>query len=42
MTLQEGLSAKVQMLIRNSVEEVFAAFVDPAITTRFWFTRSSE
>ncbi len=29
------------MLIRRPVEEVFNAFVDPAVTTRFWFTRSS-
>lgn len=32
---------KVQMLIRRPVAEVFEAFVDPAITTRFWFTKSS-
>ncbi len=30
------------MLIRRPVGEVFEAFVDPAITTRFWFTRSSS
>ncbi len=29
------------MLIRKPVAEVFEAFVDPAITTKFWFTRSS-
>jgi uncharacterized protein YndB with AHSA1/START domain len=29
------------MLIRRPVEEVFNAFVDPAVTTIFWFTRSS-
>lgn len=29
------------MLIRRPVAEVFEAFVDPAITTRFWFTKSS-
>ena len=29
------------MLIRRPVEDVFNAFVDPAITTRFWFSRSS-
>lgn len=29
------------MLIRKPVAEVFEAFVDPAITTRFWFTKSS-
>ncbi len=33
--------AVVQMLIRKPVREVFEAFVDPAITTRFWFTKSS-
>ncbi len=30
-----------QMLIRRPVAEVYEAFVDPAITTKFWFTRSS-
>jgi uncharacterized protein YndB with AHSA1/START domain len=29
------------MLIRRPVGEVFEAFVDPAITTQFWFTKSS-
>ncbi len=29
------------MLIRRPVEEVFNAFVDPAVTTQFWFTRAS-
>jgi uncharacterized protein YndB with AHSA1/START domain len=29
------------MLIRRPVEEVFAAYIDPAITTKFWFTKSS-
>jgi uncharacterized protein YndB with AHSA1/START domain len=29
------------MLIRRSPAEVFNAFVDPAITTKFWFTKSS-
>src|SRR5512144_919116 len=33
--------AKAEMLIRKPVAEVFEAFVDPAVTTRFWFTRSS-
>ncbi|PWA09768.1 polyketide cyclase [Pueribacillus theae] len=32
---------KTEMLIRKPVEEVFEAFIDPAITTRFWFTKSS-
>lgn len=29
------------MLIRRPVAEVYRAFVDPAVATRFWFTRSS-
>ncbi len=29
------------MLIRRPVAAVFEAFVNPAITTKFWFTRSS-
>ncbi|MFT3823404.1 MAG: SRPBCC family protein [Chitinophagaceae bacterium] len=33
--------AKAAMLIRRPVEEVFEAFVNPAITTRFWFTKST-
>jgi uncharacterized protein YndB with AHSA1/START domain len=28
-------------LIRRPVEEVFEAFIDPSVTTKFWFTRSS-
>lgn len=32
---------KTGMLIRKPVAEVFEAFVNPDITTRFWFTRSS-
>jgi len=33
--------AKAQMIIRRPVAEVFEAFVDPAITSRFWFSKSS-
>jgi len=33
--------AKAAMLIRRPVPEVFEAFVEPAITTRFWFTKST-
>ena len=29
------------MLIRRPVAEVFAAFVDPVVTTKFWFTQGS-
>lgn len=33
--------AKAAMLIRGPVRKVFAAFTDPAITSRFWFTKGS-
>ena len=33
--------AKTEMLIRRPVAEVFEAFIDPAVTTKFWFTKSS-
>ena len=33
--------AKAEMLIRRPVAEVFEAFVDPAVTGKFWFSRSS-
>ncbi|MDP2857984.1 MAG: SRPBCC family protein [Bacillota bacterium] len=41
MALQNAPIAKAQMLIRRPVAEVFEAFCDPAVTTKFWFTRSS-
>lgn len=41
MTLENAPIVKAQMLIHKPVAEVFEAFVDPAITTRFWFTKSS-
>jgi uncharacterized protein YndB with AHSA1/START domain len=33
--------ATAGLLIRRPVADVFEAFVDPAITTRFWFTEAS-
>jgi uncharacterized protein YndB with AHSA1/START domain len=33
--------AKAEMLIRRGVEEVFDAFINPEITTKIWFTKSS-
>jgi uncharacterized protein YndB with AHSA1/START domain len=41
MRLSRTPVAKTGMLIRKPAAEVFAAFTDPAITTRFWFTKSS-
>ena len=32
---------ETQMLIRKPVSQVFQAFIDPKITTNFWFTKSS-
>lgn len=34
-------SVKAEMLIRKPAEEVFQAFIDPAITAKFWFTKGS-
>ncbi|MGN7178297.1 polyketide cyclase [Paenibacillus sp. FSL R5-0490] len=39
--LKEVSISKVEMLIRKPVKEVFDAFIDPSITTKFWFTKSS-
>lgn len=33
--------ARAEMLIRKPVAEVFEAFIDPAITANFWFTKGS-
>jgi len=33
--------SKTAMLIRRPVAEVFDAFINPNITTKFWFTKSS-
>jgi uncharacterized protein YndB with AHSA1/START domain len=41
MRVEHAPAAKAEMLIRRPVSEVFQAFVDPAITTKFWFTKSS-
>lgn len=41
LRLTQTPCAKTAMLIRRPVTEVFEAFIDPAITTKFWFTKSS-
>ncbi|MGG3455544.1 SRPBCC family protein [Paenibacillus rhizolycopersici] len=33
---------RAEMLIRKPVDEVFEAFINPEITTKFWFTKSSD
>jgi uncharacterized protein YndB with AHSA1/START domain len=39
--LKQVPSSKTGMLIRRPVAEVFEAFINPDITTKFWFTKSS-
>ncbi len=41
MEIHQVPIAKTEMLIRKPVSEVFEAFVNPAITSRFWFTKGS-
>lgn len=38
---QNSEQVETQMLIRKPVAQVFEAFIDPAITCNFWFTKSS-
>lgn len=42
MSIQHMSIARAEMLIRKPVAEVFEAFVNPAITSRFWFTKGSQ
>ena len=41
LQLKQVPATRTGMLIRRPVAEVFEAFVDPAITTKFWFTKGS-
>lgn len=41
MALSKPPVAKAGMLIRRPVAEVFEAFADPAITSKFWFSKGS-
>lgn len=41
MTTETKYFAKTEMLIRKPIEQVFQAFINPEITTKFWFTKSS-
>lgn len=36
-----SITVEAQMMIRKPVEVVFKAFIDPNITTKYWFTKSS-
>ncbi len=41
LQLKQVPIVKTGMLIRKPVAEVFEAFINPEITTKFWFTKSS-
>jgi len=41
LQLTEIPTAKSEMLIRKPVAAVFEAFINPEITARFWFTKST-
>ena len=41
MKSSDAPAVNVQMLIRRPAAEVFTAFIDPSITSRFWFTKGS-
>lgn len=41
MEIQRQPVARAELLIRKPVAEVFEAFVDPDLITRFWFDKSS-
>jgi uncharacterized protein YndB with AHSA1/START domain len=41
MTIHDVPVARTEMLIRKPVSEVFEAFVNPGVTSRFWFSKGS-
>ena len=41
MEITHAPVAKAEMLIRRPVADVFEAFIDPGITSKFWFTKGS-
>jgi uncharacterized protein YndB with AHSA1/START domain len=41
LTLTKPPVVTTDMLIRRPAAEVYEAFADPAVTTKFWFTKSS-
>ena len=38
----DGITAKAQILVRRPREDVFNAFIDPQIMSKFWFTRKDQ
>lgn len=41
MTIENTSYAETSMLIRKPIATVFQAFINPEITTQFWFTKAS-
>ena len=41
LQLTKAPNAKAEMLIRKPIADVFEAFINPEITTKFWFTKST-
>src|SRR6266542_2368291 len=41
LQLTKAPIAKAEMLIRKPIAEVFEAFINPEITCKFWFTKST-
>ena len=39
--MNSAATVETQMMIRKPVATVFQAFIDPAVTANFWFTKSS-
>ena len=42
MKEEKQASTEAKMLIRKPVSQVFEAFIDPALTSNFWFTKGSD
>ena len=39
MEVSEEVVARAELLIRKPATQVFQAFVDPEVTTKFWFDK---
>lgn len=39
--MSSNIYVEAQMLIRKPIEDVFEAFINPEVTTNFWFTKST-
>ncbi|BAP31794.1 activator of Hsp90 ATPase 1 family protein [Chryseobacterium sp. StRB126] len=39
--MSSDVYVEAQMLIRKPIEDVFEAFINPEVTTNFWFTKST-